>query len=131
VHETQLTRFERQVLDLLIGTTGEAAPILGEQAAVATVVQRSAPGGSGAHVWLDVPDHAPRLGRGYTGHIRSVDAILEADEVPRLDASFLLHIAAGALERVEIIAPGAPWPARPRLRSHSATRGQVPKDALP
>jgi hypothetical protein len=131
VDDSQLTRFERQVLDLIVATTGEAAKILSEQAAVATVVQRSELGSSGAHIWLEVPPYAPRLRASFSVSVQSVDGVIEAEGLERLAAYFILHIRSGELQSLEVVAPDAPWPRHPRLRSHAIGRTQQFGEAPP
>jgi hypothetical protein len=129
--ESQLTRFERQVLDLIVATTGDAAKILSEQVAVATVVQRSEPSGSGAYIWLEVPPYAPRLRASFSAHVQSVDGVIESEGLERLAAYFILHIESGLLQYLEVVAPDAPWPRHPRLRSHAVGRTQQFGEAPP
>lgn len=114
------TPFERRVLELMLDGTSEEARILQAQAAVAEVTGRS--GGSGAGIWFHVPDYAERLRPPASTVIANLTGVVADRSGRELHAFFLLHIGAGELAMLEIIADKRPWPEEPQLRSHSYTQ---------
>lgn len=118
------------MLELILDGTSVEARTLQDQAAVVEVVQRSAPGGSGAWIWFEVPEHAPRLKPQLSARVTNLEARIVDRDGRELPAWFILHIKAGRLAVLEAVAPQGPWPEHPQLVAWYYTNRRIDGMAL-
>lgn len=117
VDPTQLTTLENQLMQLILDGDSDDARVLQGQQAAARVVRRSTPGGSGCFADFSVSEGAARLHPARDARITNLAGEIEVENGDAIGFWTILHITRGELSMLEVIAPSAPWPAHPRLKS--------------